>query len=213
MPKKDPTNPEPDAAQTNGQATNQSHTEVHVETHSQQHATAGASDDQRVAGLTADLQRLQAEFINYKRRAEAERAEVIDFAKNRVVREFLTVRDSFDSELAHRPADVKPEWAVSIDAIRTQFDKVLKTLGVERFESKGRPFDPHLHEAIAIEDGAGAHEVVVEELQSGYKLGPTILRHAVVKVGKTDQTPGAPASPKPTPPQPTSNPDANGQVK
>ncbi len=160
-----------------------SHTEVNVETNSEQTVTSGSvsSDpDERVNELTADLQRVQAEFQNYKRRTEGEKTEVFDFAKNRVVREFLSTRDSFDQELAHRPADVDPKWAASIDAIRAQFDKVLSNLGVERFESVGQPFDPHLHEAISKD---GGDEVVIEELQAGYKLGPAILRHAMVKVG------------------------------
>jgi len=165
------------------QSQNSSHTEVNVETHSEQTVSGGATatDDQaRVDELTTDLQRVQAEFQNYKRRSEAEKAEVSDFVKARVVREFLAVRDSFDQELAHRPATVDAEWAKSIDAIRAQFDKTLATLGVERFESVGQPFDPHLHEAISME---GGNEVVTEELQAGYKLGDTILRHAMVKVG------------------------------
>ncbi len=163
-----------------------SHTEVNVETNSQSSVSSGsvpqdsAGEADQVAELTADLQRLQAEFANYKRRAEAERADTIDFAKGRVVREFLTVRDSFDSELAHRPATVDPTWAASIDAIRGQFDKVLADLGVTRFESKGQPFDPNIHEAIA-SDGGG--DTVTEELAPGYKLADTILRHAMVKVG------------------------------
>jgi molecular chaperone GrpE len=162
----------------------QSQTEIHVETHSEQHISSGgvSSDDQstREDELTADLQRIQAEFVNYKRRAEAERSDVISFAKSRVVREFLAVRDTFDQEQAHRPPDADPQWAASIDAIRNQFDAVLKNLGVERFESVGQPFDPHLHEAVS-SDGDG--DTVVGELQAGYKLGDTVLRHAMVKVG------------------------------
>src|SRR5438045_2321802 len=102
-----------------------SSTEVNVESHSEQTVSSGSAGDQpdEVAHLTADLQRLQAEFANYKRRAETERADMIDFAKSRVIREFLTVRDSFDSELAHRPASIDAAWAASIDAIRAQFDK------------------------------------------------------------------------------------------
>ena len=130
--------------------------------------------------LTADLQRVQAEFQNYKRRTESEKAEVAGFITARTVREFLATRDSFDQELAHRPTDVDPKWAASIDAVRLQFDKVLSNLGVERFESVGQPFDPHLHEAISMD---GGDEVVTEELQAGYKMGDTILRHAMVKVG------------------------------
>jgi molecular chaperone GrpE len=136
--------------------------------------------------LTQDLQRVQADFVNYKRRAEAEKAELLDFAKSRVVREFLAVRDNFDRELANRPAAVDAEWAKSIDSIRAGFDGVLKNLGVERFDSVGESFDPHLHEAIAMDEGDGSHEVVTDELQAGYRLGDQVLRHAMVKVGKTE---------------------------
>ena len=162
---------------------NSSHTEVKVESHSESTVSAGAvsaDPDERVNELTADLQRVQAEFQNYKRRTEGEKTEVFDFAKNRVVREFLATRDSFDQELLHRPTAADPNWAASIDAIRAQFDKVLANLGVERFDSVGQPFDPHLHEAISMD---GGDEVVIDELQPGYKLGPAVLRHAIVKVG------------------------------
>ncbi len=147
--------------------------------------------DSRVEELTADLQRIQADFVNFKRRAEQEKGELLDFAKSRVVRDFLSVRDNFDRELANRPADINATWAASIDSIRASFDTVLKNLGVERFDSIGQPFDHHAHDAIVMEEGEGEHEVVTEELQPGYKLGDTVLRHAIVKVGRTDDAPKA----------------------
>ncbi len=165
-----------------------SHTEVNVESHSESSVTGGeVSSDQtaQVAELTNDLQRLQAEFANYKRRVESEKAEVAGFIVARTVREFLTVRDSFDNELTHRPENLDPAWAASIDTIRAQFDTVIKNLGVERFESVGQQFDPHLHEAIAT-DGEG--ETVTDELQPGYKLGEQILRHAMVRVGQDNNS-------------------------
>jgi molecular chaperone GrpE len=145
-----------------------------------------SAKDEQIEALTQDLQRVQADFVNYKRRAEAEKAELLDYAKTRVVRDFLTVRDNFDRELANRSADVDVEWAKSIDSIRSGFDAVLKNLGVERFESVGQAFDPHLHEAIAMDGGDGTDEVVTDELQAGYKLGEQILRHAMVKVGRME---------------------------
>ncbi|HVQ44416.1 MAG TPA: nucleotide exchange factor GrpE [Candidatus Saccharimonadia bacterium] len=166
------------------EAQNQSTTEVHVEARSEQTITPGTVSNDQVAELTADLQRLQAEFINYKRRADAERADLANFATARVVREFLAVRDSFDQEQAHRPAKFDAAWAASIDAIRAQFDKALSNLGVERFESVGQSFDPHRHEAVA-SDGAG--DTVTKELQAGYKLGDTILRPAMVEVGGSSE--------------------------
>jgi molecular chaperone GrpE len=163
--------------------TKREHTEIHVEAHAESHVSGG---DARVEELTRDLQRVQAEFINYKRRAEAEKAGVIDFAKAKVAREFLTVRDAFDQEAAHRPAGVDAKWAASIDAVRAQFDAVLKNLGVERFDSLGQPFDPHRHNAVMMEDGEGEHEVVIDELQPGYQMGDMVLRPAMVKVGRRD---------------------------
>ncbi|GEM_PF-1346959 len=176
------------------QNNNTAHTEVDIETHAESTVTAGSvdSDDQqaRIDELTADLQRVQAEFINFRRRAEQERSEIMDFAKGRVIREFLAVRDSFDQELAHRPDDMDAKWTASIDSIRSQFDNSLKNLGVERFESVGHAFDAHRHDAITMEEGDGEHEVVVEELQPGYVMGETVLRHAMVKVGRSNEVKG-----------------------
>ena len=168
-------------------------TEVHTETevtieNDVTQSSSGASTGQLVE-LTADIKRVQADFQNYKRRAEIEKAELLDFAKSRVVRDFLTVRDNFDRELAGRPESIDANWAASIDSIRSSFDSVLKNLGVERFDSEGQAFDPHMHDAIVMEDGEGEHEIVTEEMQSGYKLGGTVLRHAIVKVGRTNTPP------------------------
>jgi molecular chaperone GrpE len=177
MPK---SHPAADDAQANVKASQSQSTEIHVESSSHQMVTDTPEPNDQTAELTADLQRLQAEFLNFKRRTESERTELTAFAKAQIVRQFLTVRDTFDAEATHRPADFDASWASSIDAIRAQFDSVLKSLGVERFESVGQPFDPHRHEAVASE---GSGEVVTAELASGYQLGETILRPAMVKVG------------------------------
>jgi len=156
-------------------------------------APVEAADDERVAELTADLQRLQAEFINFKRRAEDERAELTAAATRRVLRELLPVRDNFDRELAGRPTGVDAAWAASIDAIRNQFDQSLRALGVERFASVGTVFDPNRHEAVADAGGEGEHEVVADELQAGYMQGDRVLRPAMVRVAHTDEASAEPA--------------------
>ncbi|MBW4061766.1 nucleotide exchange factor GrpE [Candidatus Saccharibacteria bacterium] len=178
-----------DTSSQDVEQTQESTTEVHVETSSEQHVDGGEVVDERIDELTGDLKRVQAEFVNFRRRADEEKTEMMRYATGRIAREFLTVRDSFDAELKHRPAGVDAKWAASIDSIRAQFDKTMTTLGVERFESTGHAFDPHRHEAIAMEEGTGDHEVVTEELQPGYSLGEQVLRHAIVKVGKTDTAP------------------------
>jgi molecular chaperone GrpE len=146
----------------------------------------------QLAEVTADLQRVQAEFINYKRRVQDERAELMDSATARVLRELLPARDSFDHELAARTAETLAGQAAAIDAIRAQFDQSLRGLGVERFTSAGRLFDPQLHEAVADAGGEGDYEVVANELQPGYRLGDRVLRPAMVRVEHVAEAPVVP---------------------
>jgi molecular chaperone GrpE len=74
------------------------------------------------------------------------------------------------------------EWVDGVQKIIVQFEKTLADLGVERIKTVGEPFDPHYHEAVSMEEGEGEHEVVSEELQSGYRLGDTVIRPAMVRV-------------------------------
>lgn len=137
----------------------------------------------RIDELTADLQRLQAEFVNYKRREADAKSELLDMAKREIVLDILPVLDNIDRALAHRPADlVDNPWAGGVEQVGKQAIKALAKLGVERIECVGQPFDHNLHEAISVEDGEGESEVVSEELQPGYKMGERVIRHAMVKV-------------------------------
>jgi molecular chaperone GrpE len=146
-----------------------------------------------VAQLTADLQRLQAEFMNFRRRSEESRAEILDLARQDVVLHLLPLLDNIDRALAHRPDELKNHpWASGVEQIAKQAAESLKELGVERIKSVGQPFDPHLHEAISLEGGGGPHEVVTAELQPGYKLGDKVIRHAMVKVGYSEHPPPSP---------------------
>jgi molecular chaperone GrpE len=142
--------------------------------------------DERIEELTRDLQRLQAEFMNYKRREAAAKAELLNLAKRDVVIQLLPLLDNLDRALAHRPQELQDNaWAQGVESVAKQAGDSLKKLGVEKIESLGQPFDHNLHEAISMEDGDGDHDVVVEELQPGYKMGDVVIRHAMVRVGKT----------------------------
>ncbi|HSX48513.1 MAG TPA: nucleotide exchange factor GrpE [Candidatus Nanoarchaeia archaeon] len=140
--------------------------------------------EQRVEELTADLQRAQADFMNFRRRAEEQRGMVLDLAKQDVVLQLLPLLDNVERALGHVPAELADNaWAKGVDQVAKQAQDTLKQLGVEKINSVGQPFDHNLHDAVAT-DESGEHEVVVEELQPGYKLGDKIIRHAMVKVGK-----------------------------
>jgi len=100
-----------------------------------------------------------------------------------VVRDLLPVIDNFERALKHVPADLADnDYIKGIQSIVKQFEKTLQQLGVQRIKTVGEPFNPHLHEAVSMEEGDGEHEIVSEELQPGYTLGDEVLRHAMVLV-------------------------------
>jgi molecular chaperone GrpE len=74
------------------------------------------------------------------------------------------------------------DYVKGIQGIVKQFEKILADLGVMRIKTLGEPFNPHLHEAVSMEEGDGGEEIVSEELQSGYTLGGDVIRHAMVRV-------------------------------
>lgn len=133
--------------------------------------------------LTHDLQRLQAEFQNFKRREEESRGELLTMAKQHVVMEILPILDNIERALAHRPVELAENaWASGVEQVGRQAQEALNKMGVEKIETVGQPFDHNLHEAVGVEEGEGESEIVTEELQSGYRIGDRVIRHAMVKV-------------------------------
>jgi molecular chaperone GrpE len=138
---------------------------------------------QQIEELTAALQRERADATNQRRHHEEEMAHLRVSAKANVVRELLPVIDNFGRSLKHTPQDLTDnDYVKGIQGIIKQFEKTLEQLGVEKIKTVGEPFDPHLHEAVSMEEGDGKDEVVSEELQPGYKLGDKVIRHAMVRV-------------------------------
>jgi molecular chaperone GrpE len=137
----------------------------------------------QIAQLTQALQRERADAVNLRRRHEEEIVNLRAHAKAGVVRELLPVIDNFERALKHVPKNLEQDdYIKGVRAVVQQFEKTLSDVGVERIKSVGEHFDPHLHEAVSMEEGDGQHEIISEELQPGYKLGNEILRHAMVKV-------------------------------
>lgn len=162
---------------------------------------------QQIAELTEALQRERADAVNLRRRYEEQIASLQTMAKASVVRDLLPLVDNFERALKHAPqfrhaelGSASPEKAAEIlkqvqDDVRKyddytkgmqnivkQFEKTLEQLGVQRIKTVGEPFNPHLHEAVSMEEGDGDQEIVSEELQAGYCLGEEVLRHAIVRV-------------------------------
>lgn len=139
--------------------------------------------EQQVAELTEALQRERADATNLRRRHEEQVANLKSIVKASVVRDLLPVIDNLERALRHVPADLEDnDYVKGVQGVVKQFEKTLDELGVERIKTVGEPFDPRYHEAVSMEEGDGATEVVSEELQAGYRLGDEVIRHAMVRV-------------------------------
>ena len=129
------------------------------------------------------LQRLQAEFDNYRKRVLREQTSAVELASEPVMRRLLEVLDEFELALIH--AAEKPDYDRFLHGVELVFAKLvdgLKAEGLERIEAQGRPFDPELHEAL-LQSGEGDGEpVVADVLRNGYTLRGRVLRPAGVRV-------------------------------
>ena len=135
------------------------------------------------AQLTEALQRERADAVNLRRRHDEQIASLRSTVKASVVKDLLPVIDNFERALKHAPEELKGnDYIKGIEGIVKLFEKTLADIGVERIKTVGEPFDPHYHEAVSMEEGEGGQEIVSEELQSGYKLGDEVIRHAMVRV-------------------------------
>ncbi len=139
--------------------------------------------EQQVGELTEALQRERADATNIRRRHDEEVTNLKAMVKANVVRDLLPVIDNFERALKHMPKDLEGnDYIKGVQGIVKQFEATLSNMGVEKIKTVGEVFDPKYHEAISMEEGKGTKEIVSEELQSGYKLGDDIIRHAMVKV-------------------------------
>jgi molecular chaperone GrpE len=125
--------------------------------------------------------RIQADFDNYRKRAVREREENVRAANDKLILELLNVLDDLDraTEIQWDEGQLRS----GIEQVQTNFLSLLKGYGLR--EIPNELFDPQLHEAFAV--GEGEDGAVLEVYQKGYYLGPRVLRHSKVKVGKSKE--------------------------
>ncbi len=141
--------------------------------------------EQKIGELTADLQRVRADFENYRKRTEAEKSLARESGQAGAILKLLPVIDNIERAIAYVPDDLKDNnWVQGVSGLIKNLDKSLESLSVKRIDAKpGVIFNPDLHDAIQFdEDATGDNEVITEELQPGYMLGDNPIRHAMVKV-------------------------------
>lgn len=133
----------------------------------------------------ADLQRMAADFANYRKRNEAERTEFAKFAKADLITKLLDVLDGYDRALASVPEDLKGQpWVEGMWLVERKLRQILEGEGLEPIESLDKPFDPYLHEAVAHVESDKPEGTVIAEHQKAYRLHDRVIRPALVSVAK-----------------------------
>jgi molecular chaperone GrpE len=131
--------------------------------------------------LVDRLLRRQAEFENFRRRAERERADVVEYANSETIRAILPVLDDLGRALKIESSD--KEYARGMELIYQRFAEALKKLGLAPISAKGEKFDPNLHHAVdMVQTDDVEDHTVLEEFQQGYNFRGRLLRPAMVKV-------------------------------
>ncbi|WP_167107160.1 nucleotide exchange factor GrpE [Mycobacterium sp. DL592] len=138
--------------------------------------SAGGELADKIAELTSDLQRVQADFANYRKRALRDQQVAGERAKAVVVSQLLTVLDDLDRARSHGDLESGP-----LKSVADKLVAALTGLGLTGFGAEGDEFDPSLHEAVQHE-GEGSKPVIGTVMRQGYTLGDQVLRHALVGV-------------------------------
>ncbi len=140
--------------------------------------------DEKIEELTDRVKRQMAEFDNFRKRTEKEKASMYQIGAREVIEKILPVVDNFERGLATVPEeDADNPYAEGMEKIYKQLMTVLDDLGVKAIEAVGQEFNPDFHNAVMhVEDEEAGENVVVEEFQKGYLYKEQVVRHSMVKV-------------------------------
>jgi molecular chaperone GrpE len=139
---------------------------------------------QQAAGYLDDLQRLKAEFENFRKRMVKEQTMLVERASAAVVERMLPILDNF--ELALMAADRTKDYESMVRGVEMVYGELLDVLrkeGLERIDALHQPFDPAQHDAVMHAVEGDGEEIVVEEMRPGYRFAGRVLRPSMVKVG------------------------------
>ena len=140
--------------------------------------------DEKIAELTDRMQRTMAEFDNFRKRTEKEKAAMYEIGAKDIIEKILPVLDNFERGLTTVPEEEKENpFVQGMDKIYKQFVKTLEDIGVKPMDAAGKPFDPNFHNAVMhVEDEELGENIVAEELQKGHTYRDSVVRPAMVKV-------------------------------
>ena len=146
--------------------------------------------DAKIEEQKNQILRLMADFDNYKKRAAAEREEIICFSNEVLILGILPILDNFDRAFLHteetaKASTVNDELIKGFALIKRQLEDLLGRAGLTTIEAMGNNFDPHYHEAIMTRESKDQPEdIIIEEMQKGYMLKEKVIRPSMVIVSK-----------------------------
>ncbi len=140
--------------------------------------------DEQIEELNDRLKRQMAEFENFRKRSEKEKAQMFDMGAKTIIEKILPVIDNFERGFTTvEEADMEDAFVVGMDKVYKQMLATLEEAGVKAIDSVGQEFNPDFHNAVMhVEDEELGENVVAEELQKGYMYRDTVVRHSMVKV-------------------------------
>ena len=143
-------------------------------------------NEEALAELKDKYTRLYAEFDNFRKRTEKEKAQMFDFGAKNVIEKLLPVADNFERALGTvEDEDKEDAFTKGVEGIFKQLQKVFEDLDVRAIEAVGQKFDPNLHNAVMTEtEGDAEEDTVTQDLQKGYTYKGQVVRHSMVKVKK-----------------------------
>lgn len=138
----------------------------------------------QIEELDDRLKRTMAEFDNYRKRTEKEKASRFEMGQRSVVEKLLPIADIFEKGLGSLDEEALSQpFAQGMEQTHRQLADMLSSLGVAPIEAVGTPFNPDFHNAVMhVEDGEQPDNTVIEEFQKGYTMNGTVIRYSMVKV-------------------------------
>ena len=144
--------------------------------------TKKPTKEEQIKELTTTVQRVQADFENYKKRTEKETQEFIRYSNKKLITKILPIIDNFELALKHNHRE--DEFTKGVELIYAQLITILEEEGIKAIKAKGEQFNPELHEALLQEDSKQKRNIILEELQRGYTLNDKVIRPTKVKLSK-----------------------------
>ena len=140
--------------------------------------------DEKIDELTDRLTRQMAEFDNFRKRTEKEKAQMYEIGAKDIIEKILPVVDNFERGLTSVPEEEKSSpFAEGMEKIYKQLMTTLEGIGVKPIEAVGQEFDPEFHNAVMhVEDEELGDNIIAEEFQKGYMYRDSVVRHSMVKV-------------------------------